>query len=80
MRRTWMGDRSLSLCGGGFCWVLVLPWLPEGAPQRARSGRETPEEPQEVVEKEEDRRHCRVRRSHIQPPHRRAVPPGRPPP
>ncbi len=80
MKRTWMGDRSLSLCGGGFCWGLGLPWRPEEAPQRARSGLETQEEPEEVVEKGEGQKHHRVHRFHIRPLRRRAASPGRPPP
>lgn len=80
MRRTWMGDRSLSLCGGGICWGLGLPWLPEEAPQTARSGLESLEEPEEVVEKEEDQTLHRAHRFHILPLHRRAVSPGHPQP
>lgn len=79
MRRRWMGDRSLSLCGGGFCWGLGLLWPPEEAPQRAQWGLVTPELVEEA-EKEEDRKHRRVRHFHIQPPHRREVSPGHPPP
>lgn len=79
-RRKWMGDRSLSLCGGGFCWGLGLLWPPEEAPRRARSGLETPEEPEEAVVEKEDVKYRRVHRFHTQPLHMRAESPGRPPP
>lgn len=80
MRRKWMGDRSLSLCGGGFCWGLGLLWPPEEAPQRARSGLETLEELEEAVEEKEDVKRRRVRRFRTRPLRTRAESPGRPQP
>lgn len=77
---TWTGGRSLSLCCGVFCRRRGPPWLPEGDPRRARSGPETPPEPKEEAEKEEDRKRQRVHRFRTQPLRRRAVPPGRPRP
>lgn len=79
-RRMWMGDRNLSLCGGGFYWDLGLQWLPEEDPLRARLEPEIPEAPQEVVEKEEDLKLHTVHCSRIQPLHKRAASPARPPP
>lgn len=75
-----MGDRNLSLCGGGFYWDLGLQWLPEEGPLRARLEPEILEALQEVVEKEEDLKLHTVHCSRIQPLHRRAASPARPPP
>lgn len=79
-RRMWMGDRSLSLCDGGFYWGLGPPQPLEGAPQRKRWGRGTRKDPEEVAEREVVQRipviHCFRKR----PLRKKAASPGFLPP